>query len=458
MKRIAALLIAFAILISVCAVPSFAASGGKLVASKVSGAPGDTVTVSISLQDNPGMVTLSMTMSYDTAVLQLTKVTSTGLLNGETLNKKYKSPYTITFVDYDLEEDVTANGPIVNCTFQILDTAAAGKSAITLKFKDSYKTDYTPNTLTVENGEVEVVPAADPVAAVVAAGGEVERYTTVKAAADACASGSYVKLLADTEENFTCAKDLYLDLNGKTLSGSIAMGSYTLYGADSATDGYTAEGIGKLTASVTGNVSATHRMAHPYLASGQVRRYLAVQAADGSYTFNRFYIGVRAIALHTFSGEVGYSMVTAGNENVKNALKTTDSFGIRVWAGEGVTSAQASSAGTLKEFSLDCADFTAGAEGNKKIVLIENQLETIKESPAAYENIPVHAEVFVRFNGTEEVASATYSYSIKNMFRLMDNAFNSWAVSEKDSVKALYGKYPYMTDWGLTNIAAYSAK
>lgn len=68
-------------------------------------------------------------------------------------------------------------------------------------------------------------------------------------------SGStYIKILHSTTENITASKNLYLDLNGRTVTGDISVTSgYKLYGMDSsAKTDYTTAPTGKIVGTVTG--------------------------------------------------------------------------------------------------------------------------------------------------------------------------------------------------------------
>ena len=156
MKRIFSIAIVLLMLCSLLAVPTFAAGNGSLSMSSASGNRGDTVTLNVKLNSNPGLVTMTMRVSYDTSVLQLTKVSDPGLLVGAQLNTNYGSPYTISWVDGATTTNNTKTGTIATFTFKILDNAKIGDSKVTLQFVDSYDTNYNENSFSATSGKVTV--------------------------------------------------------------------------------------------------------------------------------------------------------------------------------------------------------------------------------------------------------------------------------------------------------------
>ena len=146
-----------ALLCAMITVPAQAAGSGSLSMSSASGSRGDTVTLSVSLDSNPGLVTMTIRVSYDTDVLQLTNVSNPGLLVGAQLNPTYGSPYTISWVDGATTTNNTATGTIATFTFKILDDAKIGDSTVSLQFIDSYDAEYGENSFSAYSGTVSVV-------------------------------------------------------------------------------------------------------------------------------------------------------------------------------------------------------------------------------------------------------------------------------------------------------------
>lgn len=110
---------------------------------------------------------------------------------------------------------------------------------------------------------------------------------------------TYIKMLHSTTEdipteNITTDKNLYLDLNGCTVTGTITVtNGHTLYGMDSTTDNYDGTKAGKIVGTVTGNVALVHETSTKRVAGYDSLRYVAIKNEDGTeYTFHRFNISV----------------------------------------------------------------------------------------------------------------------------------------------------------------------
>lgn len=99
---------------------------------------------------------------------------------------------------------------------------------------------------------------------------------------------TYIKMLHSTTENITTDKNLYLDLNGRTVTGTFNMGTKTLYGMDSATDEYDGTSAGKIDGKVTGTVAPVFETK---LKANEDHRYVSIQSGN-SYSFHRFNISV----------------------------------------------------------------------------------------------------------------------------------------------------------------------
>lgn len=105
---------------------------------------------------------------------------------------------------------------------------------------------------------------------------------------------TYIKMLHSTTENITTEnittdKNLYLDLNGCTVTGAISvMGTHKLYGMDSATDEYDGTSAGKIDGKVTGTVAPVFETK---LKANEDHRYVSIQSGN-SYSFHRFNISV----------------------------------------------------------------------------------------------------------------------------------------------------------------------
>lgn len=124
----------------------------------------------------------------------------------------------------------------------------------------------------------------------------VKTYNTLKGAVDNLKADQYIKLLHNTTEDINnITKDIYLDLNGRTVTGDISVtNGYKLSGMDSSTGtGYDTAPSGKIVGKVTGTVAPVFEKPLTGDAEYNYLRYVAIKNEEGTeYTFHRFNISV----------------------------------------------------------------------------------------------------------------------------------------------------------------------
>lgn len=141
------------------------------------------------------------------------------------------------------------------------------------------------------------------VAEIIDSTGKQTPYPTLQEAVEAytpddnTAPKNYIKLLHSTTENITADRNLYLDLNGCTVTGNFAMNSKTLYGMDSKTDEYNGAKAGKIVGSVVPYAKTFYQTPPvPVNERDTYKRYVAIPGleADGkaNLSFHRFNISV----------------------------------------------------------------------------------------------------------------------------------------------------------------------
>ena len=89
--------------------------------SDAEGYVGEEVTVTVELNNNPGIVGAVLDMAYDSSKLQLVKVEDAGLLGGFTGSESSsENPYRLTWLETDTGTNNTANGVVATLTFKLL--------------------------------------------------------------------------------------------------------------------------------------------------------------------------------------------------------------------------------------------------------------------------------------------------------------------------------------------------
>ena len=247
---------------------------------------------------------------------------------------------------------------------------------------------------------------------------------TYKTFADAMAAGEgYLTLLADYEGNAEVSGELYLDLNGKTLTGNIT-GSGTLYGMDSATDEYTAGGR------ITGTVSCKLEMQFKTGITGSVRRYMAV-ADDTGYTFNRFYIGITHLNLKPGAYGVGYKATIAGNDAVLGQIK---SYGYKLWVTEDKV-AMATRQGAPAENMLS----------------LTARLQNFDVDQ--YGETPVNGSVYIELQDGTVVESSVTTFTLRDMLETIAANAGTYSEDQVSAVKDMVSRFAdAMANWNIDNL------
>ena len=138
-------------------------------------------------------------------------------------------------------------------------------------------------------------------------------HNTLKGAVDNLKADQYIKLLHNTTEKTINVnnKSLYLDLNGRTVTGDISVtNGYKLYGMDStAGEDYVIAPGGKIVGTVTGTVAPTYQTPTEETAEGKTYdRYVAIPGteADGNtpnLSFHHFNISVTGYHFELATGD-----------------------------------------------------------------------------------------------------------------------------------------------------------
>lgn len=134
-KRLGALLLAVCVSVSLLCVPARAAGEQTIRISSASAQAGGTVRISISLENNPGIIAMLLKVEYNNSVFTLTDVQDAGLLGEGCHNPDLdKCPYILSWADDSAKQNCTVNGTIVTLTFQVKEGAEAGTYPVTVSY------------------------------------------------------------------------------------------------------------------------------------------------------------------------------------------------------------------------------------------------------------------------------------------------------------------------------------
>lgn len=167
MKKLSVFL-ALLMLLSTFSFAAFAADGAVLTVGSATAKPGETVTVTIALKNNPGIVGAQFDVKFDASVLSVATYTAKNskflvpAFDAEKLAAKSK----VTFAMATLLEVVSGDITLVDVSFKIADNAVPGTYDLTIENLSAYTYDNAAEkdsdkqfpyvAATAENGTITV--------------------------------------------------------------------------------------------------------------------------------------------------------------------------------------------------------------------------------------------------------------------------------------------------------------
>lgn len=234
----------------------------------------------------------------------------------------------------------------------------------------------------------------------------------------------YVGLRADYTGDLDIASDLYLDLAGYSINGTVTVAEgATLYGLDSATDDYEGE-YGKIAA-----ISGNYAMVHGEKLTTAMKRYVAIPEADG-ISFHRYYAALTSINLKPAADALGYKATFRGDEMVRSVVS---GYGFNMWI-----------EGNDVRTCLKSGSFTDGQ-------VVTLRLQNVLAGNGG--EINIYGQPVVTFSHIEEqVTSNTVSTNMKSTLQSIDATWTSYTDVQKNAVTALCEKFDVTKNWDLNNI------
>lgn len=236
---------------------------------------------------------------------------------------------------------------------------------------------------------------------------------------------SYVVLYDDTRVAWSLQQDLYVDLNGNYLTGTIVTNGYKIFGMDSFTDSYNAEDAGVFRC-VDENGEAVVPEAYVKTdLSGQVKRYMTI-AQNGYYTFHRMYFGITHISLVPADLGVGFKATFCGSAAVRERIQ---SVGYRLWVAEDYP------------IIRDMASFRDTLSLRLKNV-----------DPERYGQTLVYATVFVTMQDGTVLESAVNTVTLRSLVETVNQNTADFTAQQRDAVWAMVEAHPVMQTWDVGNL------
>ena len=235
-------------------------------------------------------------------------------------------------------------------------------------------------------------------------------------------------LTENTVTNLALTQDLYIDLNGFDLSGTIITNGFKVYGVDSTTDSYSCENIGYFTCvDENGDFIRPER----FYTEGE-KQYMAICVED-RYSFHRFWLGVTHMTLDPEVTGVGYKAAIFGDEMVLSRLDDTQAFSFCLQLEEHTP--------VYRHIARD-----ALVSGRSSTLRLQNyDVENYGEAHL-WVNVGITLEDGTRFD-TERAAM-----TLRNLVEYVNENHTAYSDPQLAQLKAMLEKYEIVKKWDISNL------
>lgn len=422
MKKVFAMLLAAVMLLTAMGTSVFAADEADVVitGADVTAMPGETVEVPVVIEKNSGFCGLNLHFAYSEALtlVSLTNSVSTLICTN------------ITTTVWDGADNYTGTGSLAVLKFTVPATAQQGtKYTVQINFIEAYDLDLNDVAVSVNAGSITV---GGPMAAVYENGTEKAQYSDFGKAAADCGANGYVKLLCDAQVNATLTKDLYVDLNGFDLTGTITGGK--IYGMDSTTNAYSCENRGIFNCKDASGAQVVPETHFKSAVTGSIKRYMAIREQSG-YSFHRFYLGVTHMSIKPSVTSVGFKAAFYGDEMIVDMLDEHEAYGYSLGlSGYGPASAYKSrdsfQSGRTVTLRIDNYD-------------VEHFGETV-----------LSAHVMLKLRDGTVIESAGVTMTLRQLLENLNANPGQMTADQLKVVARMIEKYPVIKSWNVSNLTA----
>lgn len=143
-------------------VSAFAIDEATIQVSNATVQAGECADIAIVLQNNPGIASMTLHVSYDRTVLELLSVNDAGILGTTVHNPDLKlSPYVLCWANDTVTDNFTVNGTIATLCFMAKESAVPGNYSITVSYDNEMKdeiidVDLQTVDFAISNGNITV--------------------------------------------------------------------------------------------------------------------------------------------------------------------------------------------------------------------------------------------------------------------------------------------------------------
>lgn len=235
------------------------------------------------------------------------------------------------------------------------------------------------------------------------------------------------KLNANANVNIILEEDLYIDLSGFDLTGTINTNGFKVYGMDSITDDYSCDVEGVLSCVDDNGTLIVPQMQFEYGILDSTKRYMAIETENG-YTFHRFFLGITHVSLVPNVTGFGYKAEFYGDEMVQQQIA---SVGYNLWITEDYV-----------------INRTAAGFRNYLTLRLQN-FDVIN-----YGETPVHASVSIMLTDGTIIESNVASMSMREMLEAINTDYARFTSAQISAIQAMIEKHAIIKSWDTGNLCA----
>lgn len=153
--------VSFCLFISGFALSAYAEGAPTVCVSNVKAAAGEDVVVSVSVKNNPGIVSMTLKVVYDDSMLTLQGITDRGVLGTAGHSDNFTSPYYLCWTNDTATQNFKVNGKLAQLTFRVNENSENGtfypiSIEYSLEDHDIYDKDLNCIDFAVESGSITV--------------------------------------------------------------------------------------------------------------------------------------------------------------------------------------------------------------------------------------------------------------------------------------------------------------
>lgn len=160
MKRIIALVLTILMICGSSTV--MAGSDPTIDVSSATTKSGESVDVTISMKNNPGIITMRLYVNYDNSIMELTGFKDHSLIPGKVHTESELGifPYCLYWDNGSASSNYTANGDLITLTFKLKENVEDGDYPIVVTYNneewDIFNYDFEPIEFKINNGNITV--------------------------------------------------------------------------------------------------------------------------------------------------------------------------------------------------------------------------------------------------------------------------------------------------------------